>query len=181
MAFNDIYITKLSNIAPANEVSPSLSLWHYKEAAAVGAIAAAGYFNAFRDQLQVDDLILVQGSDATYFLKVAAVPAAGNVTVSRVSGPAAGGMRVASGQATTVAASDTIVTGLATVTAVVATLNDDPVAGAQSVTASIGNQAGAPAAGSFLLKTWKATAAGDTSLIAATTFGRKVNWIAYGT
>ena len=89
-------------------------------------------------------------------------------------------LRTVSGQATTVAASDTIVTGLRTLVGVVATLDSDPVAGAQFVTASIGDQAGTPAAGSFLLKTWKATAAGDTALIAATTFTKKVNWTAFG-
>lgn len=90
------------------------------------------------------------------------------------------GFRQVAGQATTVAASDTIVTGLRTVIGVVATLNDDPVAGCQFVTASVGDQAGTPAAGSFLLKTWKSTAAGDTAQIAATTFGKKVNYIAFG-
>ncbi|MBI3979653.1 MAG: hypothetical protein HY331_15845 [Chloroflexi bacterium] len=93
----------------------------------------------------------------------------------------AAGYKLARGQATTVAASDTIASGLVTVVAVVATLDDDPVAGCQSVTASIGNQAGAPAAGSFYLKTWKATATADTALIAATTFSKKVNWVAIGT
>lgn len=93
----------------------------------------------------------------------------------------ASGYKVARGQATTVAASDTIVTGLATVASVVAVLDSDPVAGCQFVTASIGDQAGTPAAGSFLLKTWKATATADTAVIAATTFTKKVNWIAVGT
>lgn len=93
----------------------------------------------------------------------------------------AGGYKIARGQHTTVAADDTLVTGLATVVSVVAQLDDDPVAGAQHVTSSIGDQAGAPAAGSVQIKTWKATAAGDTALIAATTFGKKVNWIAVGT
>ena len=93
----------------------------------------------------------------------------------------AAGYKVARGQHTTVDENDTVVTGLATVVAVVASLNDDPVAGCQFVTASIGDQAGAPAAGSVLIKTWKATAAGDTALIAASTFSKKVNWIAIGT
>lgn len=87
---------------------------------------------------------------------------------------------LARGQHTTVAASDTVVTGLATVVAVVAQLDDDPVDGCMHVTSSIGNQAGAPAAGSIYLKTWKSTDA-DATLIAATTFGKKVNWIAIGT
>lgn len=89
-------------------------------------------------------------------------------------------MKVVRGQHTTVAASDTVVTGLATVVAVVAQLDDDPVDGAMHVTASIGDQLGTPAAGSILIKTWKSTDA-DATLIAATTFTKKVNWIAIGT
>ena len=52
--------------------------------------------------------------------------------------------------------------------------------GAMHATASIGDQAGSPAAGSILIKTWKSTD-GDATLIAATTFSMKVNWIAFGT
>ncbi len=48
-------------------------------------------------------------------------------------------------------------------------------------TASIGNQSNAPAAGSVYIKTWQPTAANDVTPIAATTFGKKVNWIAIGT
>ncbi len=87
---------------------------------------------------------------------------------------------LARGQHTTIAASDTVVTGLATVVVVVAQLDDDPVDGCMHVTSSIGDQAGAPAAGSILIKTWKSEDA-DATLVAATTFGKKVNWIAIGT
>jgi hypothetical protein len=80
-----------------------------------------------------------------------------------------------------VAAVDTVVTGLATVVAVVAVLDSDPTLDPLFVTASIGDQAGAPAAGSVYIKSWQATAAGDVTPIAATTFGKKVNWIAIGT
>lgn len=93
----------------------------------------------------------------------------------------AAGYKVARGQHTTVDENDTVVTGLATVVAVVATLDSDPVDGCQAVTASIGDQAGAPAAGSVLIKTWKATAADNSALVAASTFSKKVNWIAIGT
>jgi len=98
----------------------------------------------------------------------------------------AGGYKIARGQHTTSAASDTKVTGLTTVVAVFATLDDDPVDGCQFVTASIGTQAGAPAAGSVYIKTWKSTQAGthpdpDLTWIPATTFSKKVNWFAIGT
>jgi hypothetical protein len=88
--------------------------------------------------------------------------------------------RTVTGQSTTVAASDTIVTGLAKVIAVVATLDSDPVDDPEWVSASIGDQAGTPAAGSFLLKTWKNTGGTDPTPAAATTFSKKVNWVAIG-
>lgn len=94
---------------------------------------------------------------------------------------AAAGYRIARGQHTTVAASDTVVTGLATVVAVVACLDSDPVDDPFMVTASIGDQAGTPAAGSILIKTWKNTGGTDPTPAAATTFSKKVNWIAVGT
>jgi len=93
----------------------------------------------------------------------------------------AAGYKIARGQHTTVAASDTVVTGLATVVAVVATLDSDPVDDPFMCSASIGDQSGAPAAGSVLIKTWKNTGGTDPTPLAATTFSKKVNWIAIGT
>ncbi len=116
--------------------------------------------------------IEIGGVDKTAAL--AAVPPEGLLGV-------AAGYKLARGQHTTVAAVDTVVTGLATVVAVVAVLDSDPTLDPLFVTASIGDQAGAPAAGSIYIKSWQATAANDCTPIAATTFGKKVNWIAVGT
>ena len=91
------------------------------------------------------------------------------------------GYRIAAGQHTTVAASDTLVTGLTEVKLAVAVLDSDPGDDPFLVTCSIGDQAGAPAAGSILIKTWKNTGGTDPTPIAATTFSKKVNWIAVGT
>jgi hypothetical protein len=88
---------------------------------------------------------------------------------------------LACGQHTTASASDTIVTGLKTVLAVVACLDADPSDDPEWVSASIGDQAGTPAAGSFLLKSWKNTSGTDPTPVAASTFTKKVNWIAVGT
>jgi hypothetical protein len=88
--------------------------------------------------------------------------------------------KVAYGQATTVAAVDTIATGIGTLEIVLATLDSDPTDDPEWVTASIGDQAGSPVAGSFLLKSWKNTGGSDPTPVAATTFGKKVNWIAIG-
>lgn len=84
------------------------------------------------------------------------------------------------GQSTTVTASDTVATGLTKLSGVVACLNDAPGDDPSWVSADIGDQAGAPAAGSFLLKTWKNTSGSDPTPVAATTFSKKVNWIAFG-
>lgn len=93
----------------------------------------------------------------------------------------AGGYKVARGVHETVAASDDVNTGLATVVAAVAVLEDAPGLDPLLVQAVVGDQAGAPAAGHILVKCWKATAANDVTPIAATTFAKKVSWIAIGT
>jgi predicted RecA/RadA family phage recombinase len=131
--------------------------------------------------------------------KVATLTQAGNMRIGRavlgagdamaLSGDATGRvlldesapLRVAYGQQTTVAAADTIGTGLSTVIAVVACLDSDPTDNPEWVTATIGDQAGAPAAGSIIIKTWQNTGGTDPTPAAATTFSKKVNWMAIGT
>jgi hypothetical protein len=85
--------------------------------------------------------------------------------------------KTASGQATTATASDTIVTGLASVTSCQAVLDAGPATDPEVATCSIGNQSGSPAAGSILIQTWKTL--GSTP-VASATFSKKVNWIAVG-
>lgn len=83
-------------------------------------------------------------------------------------------LKVSSLQHTTVAAVDAVDTGLSKVISVVACLDDDPVDGAMHVTAKL------PATGGIVsIRTWKNTDA-DSTHIAATTFGKKVNIIATG-
>lgn len=72
----------------------------------------------------------------------------------------------------------TVVTGLATVVAVIATMADDPTTTCEEVTATIGDQVGAPAAGSIIIKGWKTL--GGTP-VAMTTTTVNVNWLAIGT
>ena len=91
-----------------------------------------------------------------------------------------GQLRTARGQHTTVAASDTVVTGLNKVVSAVASLDSDPTDNPFLATASIGDQAGAPASGSILIKTWQNTGGTDPTPAAASTFAKKVNWIAVG-
>ena len=88
---------------------------------------------------------------------------------------------VAFGQHTTIDADDTIVTGLATVDQVVVQLEADPTLTCDRVTGVIGDQAGAPAAGSIQIKSWMPTDLTLTTPIAATSFAKLVNWIAIGT
>lgn len=179
MAFLAVNMSKLENLPPPDDTSVSNSLWFYRTTQPLSAVTAAGYFNDHRSYLDVGDLIHVQASDGFHTVKVATVPATGNVTTSVLA--VGNSSKSARGQAVTVTASDTIATGLANVAGVVVSLNDAPVAGCQFVTGDPGDQAGAPAAGSFLLKTWKDTATADTAKIAATTFGKKVSWVAFGT
>ena len=100
--------------------------------------------------------------------------------INALAGGVASGYKIARGVHTTVTASDTVATGLSTVVAIVATLESDPGDNPLLVSASIGDQAGAPAAGSVLIKTWK-TDGTDPTPVAATTFSQKVNWVAIGT
>mgnify|MGYP003578490797 CR=1 FL=1 len=79
---------------------------------------------------------------------------------------------------TTVAASDTIQTNLRKVVYAYATLSSDPILAVSNVTIEVPDQIANP--GKLTIKTWKATGAGDTTPIAATTFSKSVHWIAFG-
>jgi hypothetical protein len=85
---------------------------------------------------------------------------------------------MASGRHTTVAASDSVTTGLREVTYATATLQSDPILAVSNVTVDIPDQIANP--GKITIKTWKATSASDTTPIAATTFSKNVQWICYG-
>lgn len=93
------------------------------------------------------------------------------------------GYKVARGVHTQAAASDTVASGLTTVVAVVVSPATYTV-NQQWFAADIGDQDGSPAAGSFYIKSFKATNnTNDTTPVAATDFtdNIKVNWIAIGT
>jgi hypothetical protein len=104
----------------------------------------------------------------------------GNDISNAVPGVAAG-YRLARGQITTVTAADTVVIGLSTVVSVVVSMDSDPTDNPEWVTGTIGDQGGSPAAGSVIIKTWQNTGGTDPTPTAATTFGKKVNYIAIGT
>lgn len=103
-------------------------------------------------------------------------------TINGVVGVAAN-YKIARGIHTQVAASDTIVTGLATVVAAVVSFQSAPTINQMWATADIGNQTGAPAAGSILLSTLKPTATGNVTPAPATVFTDNIAlaWIAVGT
>ncbi len=93
----------------------------------------------------------------------------------------AAGYKIARGTVTPTSASHTVVTGLAAVVAAVASLKGAPTLTHLITAADIGDQAGAPAAGSILIKSYKPTGAADVTPIAATTPWGAVDWIAIGT
>ncbi len=82
---------------------------------------------------------------------------------------------------TPVSASDTIVTGLATVVSVIVEFASAPTLNHMWNIGDRGNQAGAPAAGSFLLKSKKPTGSGDVTPTDTTASWVSVNWFAIGT
>ena len=101
--------------------------------------------------------------------------------VSNVVSGQAAGYKIARGVTTTATASDTVATGLTTVIAAVASLEDAPGLDPGLCQAVVGDQAGTPAAGSILIKTYKFTSTANPTPIAATTFTKKVSWVAIGT
>lgn len=173
MAFKQANLTKVCNLLALNAATDKTpGLFHYATTDTFAACKVADYFDAIADQASVGSIIMVVNSGILHHLRVSA-NAAGVVTVAdtRIT---------ASGQFTTVSASDNIDTGLgAALGGVVITEDSDPIDDPEWATASIGDQAGAPAAGHFLLKTWKNTAGNDPTPLAATTFGKKVNWFAW--
>jgi len=93
----------------------------------------------------------------------------------------ASGYKIARGIVTPTSASHTVVTGLTTVVAAVAVLQDAPDLTHMFTQADVGDQAGTPAAGSILVVSQKPTAAGDVTPIPSTTPWNAVAWIAVGT
>ena len=93
----------------------------------------------------------------------------------------AGGYKIARGIVTPTDGSDTIVTGLTTVVAAVAQLVATPILTHMWSCATIGDQAGAPAAGSIIIVHRSPAGSGDvTPQDAASTFV-DVAWVAIGT
>jgi len=83
-------------------------------------------------------------------------------------------LKTAYGVWTTVAASDTVPTGLKRVDHVVVSLESDPTDDPFLVTAVPGEN------GNITIKTWKNTGGTDPTPAAATTFAKKVHWAAHG-
>ena len=81
--------------------------------------------------------------------------------------------KVSFGQLTTVTAADAVATGLTTVLSAVACLDDNP--GDNPMLASC-----TFSGGTITVKTWQNTSGTDPTPVAATTFSKKVNWIAIG-
>lgn len=83
------------------------------------------------------------------------------------------GVGFAMGQQTTVAAADTIATGLAEVYGVVVSLDTDPADANMFVSGTFSG-------GNIVVKTWKSADGTDPTPVAASAFGKKVNWFAWG-
>lgn len=134
--------------------------------------------NVNAGELFIDDVAVT--SSAAEFNLLDGVTAT-TAEINLLAQGVAAGYKIARGTITPTTASDTVVTGLATVVAAVASLKGAPTLTHMFVAADIGNQSGAPAAGSILIKSYKPTAAADCTPIAATTPWGAVDWIAIGT
>jgi hypothetical protein len=162
--------------------------WDFVTNDLLSAVLAATYFDTAYQLLAAGDVIFARCDlDGTFdftILRVTASSSSGVTVVeekigSSVEGVAAG-YKMARGVAT-ITGSGTVVTGLATAVAVVAMMQADAsLTNGISVTGTIGDQAGAPAAGSVILKVWKPTGSGDVTPIASAA-AVAVNWIAIGT
>lgn len=94
---------------------------------------------------------------------------------------AAGGYKLARGVAAIDAASKDVATGLTTVVAAVVSMVGDPDMNHMYSSVTVGDQAGAPAAGSIRIKSWKPTAVDNCTPVAAGVTFCNVSWIAIGT
>lgn len=142
----------------------------------VALIAAVASFPSVRAEAQdviVGSLIKFTGPTTarTYTLPNADAYLLSGTTASK---------KVVGGQATTATATDTVVTGLATVTSCMASYDTDPADANFLVSCTIGDQAGSPAAGSVIIKQWQNTSGSDPTPAAGASFSKKVNWIAFG-
>jgi len=124
-----------------------------------------------------ETVVTSSGAELNILTGVTASAAEINLLVQGV----AAGYKIARGTITPVSESDTVVTGLATVVAAVASLKGAPTLTCMFVAADIGNQAGAPAAGSIYIKTYKPTATTDVTPTSSTTPWSAIDWIAIGT
>jgi hypothetical protein len=125
------------------------------------------------DVLAVADLKLGAGAGTS----VARTAAEINLLVKG----AEAGYKIKHGVTAIGAASEDVATGLTTVTNVIVSMVGDPSMTHMFSTGTIGNQTGQPAAGSIRIKSFKPTAVGDCTPIAASDVFANVAWIAIGT
>lgn len=153
---------------------------------AVASKAAVLGANKNLDVLAIADLKLGAGAGTSITSTAAELNKLSGATVTTaqinlLTQGVAAGYKIARGTVTPTSASHTVVTGLATVVAAVASLKGAPTLTHLITAADVGDQAGAPAAGSILIKSYKPTGAADVTPVAATTPWGAVDWIAIGT
>lgn len=137
------------------------------------------------DVLAIADLKLGAGAGTSVTSTAAELNILDGVTrtpaqINLLTQGVASGYKIARGVATVGAASVDIVTGLTTVISAVVSLVGDPSLTHMYSTCTVGNQVDAPVAGSIRIKSWKPTAVGDVTPIAATSTFASVSWIAIG-
>ena len=138
------------------------------------------------DVLAIADLKLGAGAGTSVTSTAAELNILDGVTktaseINLLAAGAAAGYKIARGIATIGSASDDVATGLTTVVAAAVSLVGDPSLTHMYSSCTVGDQAGAPVAGSIRIKSWKPTATGDVTPTAATSTFANVAWVAIGT
>lgn len=176
----DLISPSASELAAINGLTASAAELNYLDIASLGTGAAskAVVLDAGDDYVWPASGVLKYGvlkdpADTA----ITATGAAINALVQGV----AGGYKIARGIRTTGAAQEDVATGLTTVVAAVTCLVGDPGLTHMWTSCTPGDQAGAPAAGSIRIFSWKPTAADNVTPIAATSTFANTAWIAIGT
>jgi len=128
------------------------------------AVASDGYY---RLGIALED---TAGAGNLIYVLLHGYQDAGNVVVA----PAAAGYLLKAAQHTTVNAVDTVASGMTTILSAIAVMDSDPItAEAEFATCEISGT-------DIKIKTWELNEAAPNTLVAATTFSKKVNYIIIG-
>jgi hypothetical protein len=149
----------------------------YVDEPGLGLYRASAGKQAHQGNLRIQGAAEITGA-LTVLGTITASGGIGGIT-NPVAGVAAS-YKLARGAVVPTTAAHTVVTGLTTVVAAVVSFKGPQTLTHMFVAATIGDQAGAPAAGSIVITSLKPTGVADVSPIDASTPWSAIDWIAVG-